>query len=116
MSLGSYRLLVDYTGRMFRGGKAAISAELTGILERLGSMPIAGGRESKRSARAACWAAPSQRAATAYAQRQTPWASIISRTWAAVLRDDAILNAHHCVQPRGLVAAARDSSSHARSG
>ena len=36
-SLGSYLLLVDYTGRMFREGKAAISAELRGILERLGS-------------------------------------------------------------------------------
>jgi hypothetical protein len=37
LSLGSYLLLVDYTGRMFREGKAAISAELAGILERLGS-------------------------------------------------------------------------------
>jgi REP element-mobilizing transposase RayT len=35
--LGSYLLLVDYTGRLFREGKAAISAELSGILERLGS-------------------------------------------------------------------------------
>jgi len=37
LSLGSYLLLVDYTGRRFRDGKAAISAELSGILERLGS-------------------------------------------------------------------------------
>jgi REP element-mobilizing transposase RayT len=37
MSLGNYLLLVDYTGRMFREGKATISAELSGILERLGS-------------------------------------------------------------------------------
>ena len=37
LSLGSYLLLVDYTGRMFREGKTAISAELAGILERLGS-------------------------------------------------------------------------------
>jgi hypothetical protein len=28
-SLGSYLLLVDYTGRLFRDGKAAISAELS---------------------------------------------------------------------------------------
>jgi hypothetical protein len=35
--LGSYLLLADYTGRLFRDGKAVISAELTGILERLGS-------------------------------------------------------------------------------
>ncbi len=36
-SLGSYLILVDYTGRLFRDGKAVISAELAGILERLGS-------------------------------------------------------------------------------
>ncbi len=36
-SLGNYLLLVDYTGRLFRDGKAVISAELTGILERLGT-------------------------------------------------------------------------------
>jgi hypothetical protein len=36
-SLGSYLLLVDYTGRLFRNGKATISAELTGIFDRLGS-------------------------------------------------------------------------------
>ena len=29
-------LLVEYTGRLFREGKAAISAELSGILDRLG--------------------------------------------------------------------------------
>jgi hypothetical protein len=36
-SLGSYLLLVDYTGRLFRTGKATISAELAGIFDRLGS-------------------------------------------------------------------------------
>ena len=36
-SLGSYLLLVDYTGRLFREGKAAISRELSGIFARLGS-------------------------------------------------------------------------------
>jgi hypothetical protein len=36
-SLGSYLLLIDYTGRLFRDGKATISSELSGILERLGS-------------------------------------------------------------------------------
>ena len=35
-SLGSYVKLVDYTGRLFRQGKATISAELAGIFERLG--------------------------------------------------------------------------------
>jgi hypothetical protein len=37
VSLGGYLLLVDFTGRLFRHGKAAISAEVSGILERLGS-------------------------------------------------------------------------------
>jgi hypothetical protein len=36
-SLGQYLLLVDHTGRLFREGKAAISAELTGIFQRLSS-------------------------------------------------------------------------------
>jgi len=36
-SLGNYLLLVDYTGRLFRNGKAAISRELAEILDRLGS-------------------------------------------------------------------------------
>ncbi len=35
LPLGSYLLLVDYTGRLFREGKSAISAELAGILARL---------------------------------------------------------------------------------
>ncbi len=37
LSLGSYLLLVDYTGRLFRMGKAVISAELASIFDRLGS-------------------------------------------------------------------------------
>ncbi len=37
LSLGSYLLLVDYTGRLFREGKSAISTELAGILARLGT-------------------------------------------------------------------------------
>ena len=35
-SLGRYVQLVDYTGRLFRRGKASISAELAGIYERPG--------------------------------------------------------------------------------
>jgi hypothetical protein len=35
-SLGSYLFLVDYTGRLFRAGKAVISADLAGIFDRLG--------------------------------------------------------------------------------
>jgi hypothetical protein len=36
-SLGSYLLLVDYTGRLCRHEKTALSAELAGIFDRLGS-------------------------------------------------------------------------------
>ena len=35
--LGSYALLVDYTGRLFREGKATISRELAAIFDRLGT-------------------------------------------------------------------------------
>ena len=35
--LGSYLLLVDDTGRMFRAGKASISRELSAVFARLGS-------------------------------------------------------------------------------
>jgi hypothetical protein len=37
ISLGSYLLLVDRPGRLFCGGKSVISAELSGIFDRLGS-------------------------------------------------------------------------------
>jgi hypothetical protein len=36
-ALGNYLLLVDYTGRLFREGKAAISREVAEILQRIGS-------------------------------------------------------------------------------
>ena len=36
-SLGNYLLLVDYTGRLFREGKAAISGEVAEIMQRLGT-------------------------------------------------------------------------------
>lgn len=38
-SLGSYVLLVEYTGRLFRNGKARISAGARDVLERIGSSP-----------------------------------------------------------------------------
>jgi len=36
-SLGNYLLLVEYTGRLFREGKAVISGGLAGVFELLGS-------------------------------------------------------------------------------
>ena len=47
-ALGSYLALVDYTGRLFRDGKAVISAELAGILERLGSSAEALARATRK--------------------------------------------------------------------
>ncbi len=38
-SLSSYFLLVDYTSRLYRKGKAIVSHELAGIFERLGTTP-----------------------------------------------------------------------------
>jgi hypothetical protein len=35
--LGNYLLLVDYTGRLFRAGKAVLARELAEILDRLGT-------------------------------------------------------------------------------
>jgi hypothetical protein len=35
--LGSYTLLVDHTGRLFRGGQAALLRELAAIFDRLGT-------------------------------------------------------------------------------
>ena len=37
LSIGNYLLLVDHTGRLFREGKARISSELAGILDRIGT-------------------------------------------------------------------------------
>ncbi len=36
-TLGTYLLLVDYSGRLFREGKASISRELSAVFTRLGS-------------------------------------------------------------------------------
>jgi hypothetical protein len=36
LSLGNYLLLVDYSGRLFRDGKAAISRRVAAIFDRLG--------------------------------------------------------------------------------
>ena len=38
--LGSYVKLVDYTCRLFRKGKASISADLAGVFERLGCSAV----------------------------------------------------------------------------
>jgi len=47
-SLGSYLLLVDYTSRLFRQGKARISRDVAGILERLGTSAELWGHRVKK--------------------------------------------------------------------
>jgi len=88
-SLGNYLLLVEYTGRLFREGKAVISGELAGVFERLGSnaenwqarlRKLAAGRLLGRffaAAEPGCGKSPSV------------WACTTWRTWAAARRDHA---------------------------
>jgi len=87
--LGNYLLLVEYTGRLFREGKAVISGELAGVFERLGSnaenwqarlRKLAAGRLLGRffaAAEPGCGKSPSV------------WACTTWRTWAAARRDHA---------------------------
>ena len=70
---GNYLLLVDYTGRLFREGKAAISAELAGILERLGSSADRWRARLGNSRPAACSADSSQPPAHPPRSRRSAW-------------------------------------------
>ena len=65
-SLGSYVQLVDYSGRLFRQGKASISAELAAIFERLGCSVRAGRAGSRGSAMVGCWVVSSRPPAPSY--------------------------------------------------
>ena len=78
--LGSYLLLVDYTGRLFRDGKAAISRELSGIFDRLGSSAESwwGRLEKLAQEQGDCWAASLRRAEPACGRLPSAWASV---TW-----------------------------------
>ncbi len=80
-SLGSYLLLVDFTGRLFHDGKAVISAEQAGILERLGSSAESWRPASKSSAKAASSADSSPPAESACASRRTPWRAPPAQPW-----------------------------------
>ena len=84
LSLGNYFLLVDLSGRLFREGKAAISAELAGILERLGC-------------RSGLWVDRMEKL------REGRWLGRFFAASRAKLRDLASkLGVRHLVQPRGL--------------
>ena len=71
-SLGSYVQLVDYTGRIFRQGKASISAELAGIFERIGCRAKTGRTGWKGFAMAGCWAISLRRPAQAAGDCSAP--------------------------------------------
>ena len=58
-SLGNYLILVEYTGRLFREGKAVISSELAVIFERLGCSADNWQARLQSWPRAGCWAVPS---------------------------------------------------------
>ena len=94
ISRGGDSLLVDYTARLYRKGKVAISAELAGNLDRLGSnaeswlVP----HQKLRSGRSFCRSfAASLR--TVGLSRRTARRANVWRTWLGLSeRDDANLN------------------------
>ena len=86
-SLGSYLLLVDYTGRLFRDGKAVISAELSGILERLGSNAESWWARLEKLSKGGLLAASSRPVESACAKSPHAWACTTWRTWADARRD-----------------------------
>ncbi len=67
-SLGNYLLLVDFTARLFRDGKAVLSTEVTGIFNRLGSNADRWQTGLEKLKAAACSAGSSQTAETGYAK------------------------------------------------
>ena len=90
LSLGSYLLLVDYTGRLFREGKATISRELAGIFDRIGSSAEAGGRDWRSSGRVDFWVASSRPAASVCERSRYAWACATLPTWPALWRDSQV--------------------------
>ena len=89
LSLGNYLLLVDYTGRLFRHGKATISAEMSAILERIGTNSERWWSRIEKLSQGR-WGDSSPRPASACARWHAGWASITWPTWADAQRDDSI--------------------------
>ncbi len=80
-SLGSYLILVDYTGRLSRDGKAAVSAELSGILNRLGSSAESWRvRLEKLKGGRLCWADSSPPVESDCVRSRHTWGCITWRT------------------------------------
>jgi len=87
-SLGSYLLLVDYSGRLFREGKAAISSEVAAIFDRLGSSAETWQARLDKLSKGVSSAASSRPLASASEKSPSAWACAACRTWVDVRRPD----------------------------
>ena len=85
-SLGSYLLLVDYTGRLFREGKAAISGELSGIFDRLGSSAESWWARLEKLSRGRLLGRFFAASRDRLRKWRPVWACTTSRTWADARR------------------------------
>src|SRR5271157_313586 len=88
-SLGNYLLLVEYTGRLFREGKAVSPVSWPGSSSGWGATPRTGRRGCGSWPRAGCWAVSSPPAEPGCGKSPSVWACTTWRTWAAARRDDA---------------------------
>ena len=87
-SLGNYLLLVDYTGRLFREGKAVISARAGRDLRAAGEQRRElAGAIAEAGGKAGCWAVSSPPAEPGCGKSPSAWACTTWRTWAAARRD-----------------------------
>ena len=79
--LGSYALMVDYTQRLFREGKAAMSRELAAICDRLGTTAESWWSRLAKLSQGRLFGASSRRPATACRMLPTDWACAASSLW-----------------------------------
>ena len=82
-SLGNHMLLLEYTGRLFREGKAVISGELAGSSSGGGATPRTGRRGCRSWPQAGCWAVSSLPGKPGCGKSPSVWACTTWRTWAA---------------------------------
>jgi hypothetical protein len=90
-SLGSYVKLVDYTGRLFREGKASISAELAEVFERLGCSAQSWQIQIEKLCGIGCWADSSRPAAKSCAKSANASVCVAWSTCGVVRFDDSTI-------------------------
>ena len=76
-TLGNYLLLVEYTGRMLRDGKATITAEVSDILDRIGSSADVWQAACSACVAAGCLAASLPAAAKCSMPPHSDWVSVV---------------------------------------